>query len=340
MHLYITDQGASLKKQGEHLRITKSGELIDDVLISDIDSIVIFGAAHPTAEAMLALLDSGTEVAFMSQKGRYKGRLVPSCGNNVMLRLAQYDAFRDRLRSLEIAKGLLVQKVENGLKVLDAYSHSPHNKFTFDERSSYLRAMQALRDYEGSNLNELLGFEGNAARIYFQGFARCLKHDLGFRGRDYYPSRDPVNALLSFGYTMVSRELESLLESYGFDSCLGFLHQPSYGRRSLALDLVEEFRHPLVDRLVLKIFNKEILGPEDFDAREGSAAGKGGLFLKPDALKIFISQYEEFCDGANRIYRDDRETSWRKLFRNRVEALRRALLENTAVEPFNWEAAA
>lgn len=340
MHLYVTDQGARLNKQGEHLRITKNEELVDDVLISDIESIVIFGAAHPTSEAMLALLEAGAEVAFMSQKGRYKGRLVSSCGKNVMLRLAQYDAFRDKHRSMEIAKGILMQKAENGLKVLDAYGHSTRNNFTFEERSAYLRAMQALRDYEGDNLNELLGYEGNAARIYFQGFARCLKHDLGFCGRDYYPSRDPVNALLSFGYNMVSRELESLLESYGFDSCLGFLHQPSYGRRSLALDLVEEFRHPLVDRLVLKIFNKEILGPEDFEVREGSAAGRDGLYLKPDAIKIFISQYEEFCDSANRTYRDDRETSWRKLFRNRVEALRRALLENTAVEPFNWEVAA
>lgn len=340
MQLYITDQGSRLSKQGQHLRITKNGALIDDILIRDIDSVVIFGSAYPTPEAMLALLATGAEVAFMSQSGRYKGRLVSNSGKNVMLRLAQYDTFRDSLRSIQIAKGLLTRKIENGLKVLDAYSHSARSSFTFENRNAYLRSLQAMRNYEGDNLNELLGLEGCAARVYFQGFAQCLKNDLGFHGRGYHPCKDPVNALLSLGYTMVARELESLLESYGFDSCLGFLHQPSYGRRSLALDLVEEFRHPLVDRLVLKIFNKEILGPDDFISAEDMDRDKGGLYLKPDAMKIFISQYEQFCDDSNRIYADDKETSWRKLFRDRVEALRNALLSNTEMEPLQWEAVA
>lgn len=340
MHLYITDQGIRLNKQGDHLRISKDGQFIDDILVNDIDSVVLFGAAHPTSDAMLALLESGSEVAFMSRSGHYKGRLVSSSGKNVMLRLAQYDAFRDRRRAIEYSKGFLSRKIENGLKVLDAYSHSQHNNFTFANRNSYLRALQAVRDYEGFDLNELLGLEGNAARIYFQNFAQCLKPGIQFPGREYYPSRDPVNALLSFGYSMVARELESLLESHGFDSCLGFLHQPTYGRRSLALDLLEEFRHPLVDRLVLKIFNKGILGPDDFETRDESDTRKGGVYLKPDAIKIFISQYEQFCDDANRTYKDDRETSWRKVFRTQVEALKRALLENTQIEPFEWEIAA
>lgn len=340
MFIYVTDQGARLSKQGEHIRITKNGELIDDVLIKDVDSVIVFGAAHPTSDAMLALLNAGAEVAFMSQNGHYKGRVVSSCGKNVLLRLAQYDAFRNSQRAMNIAKGILTRKVENGLKVLDSYSHSPRSQFTFENRNAYLRALQALRDYEGCDLNELLGREGLAARLYFQGFAQCLKHDYGFNGRNYHPSVDPVNALLSFGYSMVAREIESLLESYGFDSCLGFLHQPTYGRRSLALDLVEEFRHPLVDRLVLKIFNKGILDADDFEFRDGDEPGKCGLFLKPDAVKIFIGQYEQFCDGSNRIYKDDNETSWRKLFRNRVEALRRALLDNTEIEAFEWKIAA
>ena len=340
MHLYITDQGARLAKQGEHLRITKNGELIDDVLIEDIDSVVLFGAAHPTSDAMLALLDSGSEVAFMSKNGHYKGRLVSSCGKNVLLRLAQYDAFRDRRHSIEISKGYLTRKVENGLKVLDAYSRSQRSAFSFDNREAYLRALQAIKDYEGYDLNELLGLEGNAARVYFQNFAKCLKPGVDFPGRSYYPSTDPVNALLSFGYSMVARELESLLESYGFDSCLGFLHAPTYGRRSLALDLLEEFRHPLVDRLVLKIFNKGILNAEDFEQKNDEDCRKGGLYLKQDAVKIFIGQYEQFCDASNRIYKDDHETSWRKIFRLRVEALRRALLDGTEIEPFDWEAAA
>jgi CRISP-associated protein Cas1 len=334
MHLYVTEQGARLNKQGGHLRITKGGELLDDVLFSDVESVVLFGAVQPTSEAMFGLLENGSEVAFMTRSGHYRGRLVSGSGKNVLLRLAQYDAFRDRAKSVKIAKGYIRRKLENGQCVLDAYGRNARNPFLFEERDAYVRAIDSVRNWEGYDLDELRGLEGNAARIYFGAFARCLMHGVAFPGRVYYPSTDPVNALLSFGYSLVARELESLLELYGFDPCLGFMHAPSYGRRSLSLDLLEEFRHPLVDRLVLTLFNKRILCEDDFEERADADCRKGGLYLKRDSVCVFIRHYEEFCDSANRIYKDSGEISWRRVMRLRVEAFRRALLDGTDVEPF------
>lgn len=122
MHLYVTEQGTRLNKCGEHLVVQRDGTTIDDILLSEVDSLSLFGAVHPTTGAILALLDKGTDIAFLSSGGRYRGRLVSSIGKNVPLRLCQYDAFRNRERAFELAKACIVRKLENGF--LEAYKNA------------------------------------------------------------------------------------------------------------------------------------------------------------------------------------------------------------------------
>ena len=337
MHLYITEQGTRLSKKGEHLIISKDGIVKEELLLNHIDSLNLFGAIHPTTDAMLSLLEAGTDISFLSRGGRFKGRLVSGVGKNVMLRLKQYEAFHDSVRAFEIAKSYVLQKLQNGLRVLDAYHNNPHNRFRFEERGEYIKNIRAVEKFLEPEREILRGYEGFGAKIYFQCFARCLVDDFGFHGREFYPSRDPVNSLLSLGYTFVSRNIESLLESYGLDPMIGFLHEPCYGRPSLACDLLEEFRHPFVDRLVLKLFNRKIISAEDFEFRNEDG-GAGQLYLKQESMKVFIRCYEEFCDASNRVYKDDGEISWRKVLRMRVEMLRKSLLENVEIVPFEWNA--
>lgn len=337
-NLYVTEQGARISKSGGHLLVCCDGCVRGDVLISEVESLSLFGAVHPTTDAMFALLEGGTDIAFLTRGGHYKGRLSAGMGKNVALRLAQYDAYRNPSVAMELARFFVLRKLERGLHVLDSYRHNPHSGFLFPERGAYLRNMEAVRSCSGTDRDVLRGLEGNGARIYFACFARCLSCGIDFPGREYRPSRDPVNALLSLGYSLATRSMASLLEAAGFDPMLGFLHEPSYGRCSLACDMVEEFRHSLVDRLVLSLLNRKCLVEDDFETRDEEGA-IGQLYLKPDKVKVFLRRYEEFCESPNRVCKELPEIPWRRLMQIRVDDLKRALMEKCDMRelPLDYE---
>lgn len=325
MNLYITEQGTSIRKQGNHLRLTKADKLVGDYLISEISSVNIVGAASISSDAMASLSDAGASVAFLDRGGRFKGKYASQSAKNVYLRLAQYDAYRDEQNSFEFAKEFVVTKLQRGIALLDACHKNPHNPFRFDARPTMQKALQSAMDCSGTDKNTLRGIEGNAARIYFCSFAQCLMNGIHFPGRKFYPSTDPVNALLSLGYAFTAKRIETLLETYGFDPAIGFLHEPEYGRASLACDILEEFRHPLVDRLVLKMLNRKFIGAADFVRKDNS--DEGPLQLTRKGMAKFIGHYEDFCNSPNRVVPDNEGASWNSLMRLRVEALRRRLLK-------------
>ena len=325
MNLYITEQGTSIRKQGNHLRLTKADKLVGDYLISEISSVNIMGAASISSDAMASLNDAGANVAFLDRGGRFKGKYAPQTAKNVYLRLAQYDAFRDRHESFEIARGFVVSKIESGIALLNSCDKNPHNPFHFDTRPAMQKSLQSAMDCSGTDKNTLRGIEGNAAKIYFSSFAQCLMNGIYFPGRKFHPCTDPVNALLSLGYAFTAKRIEALLETYGFDPAIGFLHEPEYGRASLACDMLEEFRHPLVDRLVLKMLNRKFIGATDFVRKSDS--DDSPLQLTREGMAAFIRHYEEFCDSPNRVVPDNEGASWNSLMRLRVEALRRRLLK-------------
>ena len=325
MNLYITEQGTSIRKQGNHLRLTKADKLVGDYLISEISSVYIMGAASISSDAMASLNDAGASVAFLDRGGRFKGKYASQSAKNVYLRLTQYDAFRDRHESFEIARGFVVSKIESGIALLNACDKNPHNPFRFHTREAMQNSLHSAINYAGTDKNTLRGIEGNAAKIYFSSFAQCLMNGIRFPGRKFHPCTDPVNALLSLGYAFTAKRIEALLETYGFDPAIGFLHEPEYGRASLACDMLEEFRHPLVDRLVLKMLNRKFIGATDFVRKSDS--DDSPLQLTREGMAAFIRHYEEFCDSPNRVVPDNEGASWNSLMRLRVEALRRRLLK-------------
>lgn len=337
MHLHITDQSIRANKSGNHIHLVRNNELVGDYLLSDVETAAFYGAARPTTDVLLALLESGTDITFLSKCGHFKGRMVSSVGKNVNLRLAQYNIRSNPQQVFDFAKELVLDKVSNGFSVLDSYHRNQHSSFSFTERRKYSDTIRAIKKYSGDDLDKLRGLEGICAKIYFGAFARCINESSGlkFPGRQYRPSTDPVNSLLSLGYAFVSREIETLLISYGFDPMIGFLHQPEYGRASLALDVMEEFRHPLVDRLVLKLINHRIITSTDFEFRDdGENAGQ--LYLKKTALTTFIQNYEQICSLPIRVYEAAPSSTWRQLMRERVESLRRNLIEGSKPSPITF----
>jgi CRISPR-associated protein Cas1 len=174
-----------------------------------------------------------------------------------------------------------------------------------------------------------MGIEGAGSAAYFRCYSKMLSVDFAFEKRSRHPPLDPANALLSFGYTLMMNEIAALVESAGFDPYLGFLHSIRYGRQSLPLDLIEEFRHPVVDGFVQTMINTASIKIENFHKEEN-----GAFFLDHDALKRFIASYEERMDRSF-MYREDKaQTSFRKLFRMQVENFQKAVLNRTEYQPF------
>lgn len=203
---------------------------------------------------------------------------------NVELRLAQYEAASDAERSLAIAKRIVAGKIYNS-RIMLRRNHKGEADAALDE----LRRLR-LRALEAPDVGALLGLEGAAARVYFSHLDGMLRGDLAgewnFRTRNRRPPRDPVNALLSFAYALLTKDALVALSATGFDPYLGVYHAPKYGKPALALDLVEEFRPILADSVVIGVINNEEVTPDDFVRRAG------GVALKDAARKRFIAAYE------------------------------------------------
>jgi len=187
----------------------------------------------------------------------------------------------------------------------------------------------ADRARDAKNHAELLGYEGSAAATYFGAFAEMNRSELPFDGRRKHPATDPINGLLSLGYTLAMNEIRAVVEGAGMEPHLGFLHQVDYGRPSLALDLLEPFRAPVVDRLTLRLVNERILTGADFGTRV-AGTGAGGVILLPDSLQKYLAAYE----AAVTEPRTRAPAGLRNAWRADVERLAAAIREGAGFQPY------
>ena len=181
---------------------------------------------------------------------------------------------------------------------------------------------------ERKTTNEILGVEGICSNVYFRAFGKMLKGDFSFSGRNRRPPKDPVNVLISLTYTFLTRELDSMLDAESFEPYLGFLHGVRYGRKSLALDLVEEFRQPVADRFVLMLLNKRMISEGDFEFPEE------GVLLNDGGFRKFCTEYERWMIGRNS---NAGSNSFRKKMQEQVAALKKAIMKKEPYVPYRWE---
>lgn len=287
--VYIREQGAVVCKRGSRILVEKEGKTLLEIPLRQTDSVAVFGNVQATTQALSELLDRGIPLVLYTRHGRLKGHLVPALSKNVALRVAQYRMAVDDAASLGIAKATVRAKILNGIELLADYrGHYPSDTLA--------SACEAMRRIEGNIAGagdhaELLGYEGSAAAVYFGAFPEMNRSGLPFEGRRKHPATDPINGLLSLGYTLAMNEIRGLAEGAGMEPHLGFLHRVDYGRPSLALDLLEPFRAPLVDRLTLKLVNERTLTEADFGKRL-TGDGAGGVVLAPDSLRKYLEAYE------------------------------------------------
>jgi CRISPR-associated protein Cas1 len=329
--LYVVEQGAVVQKEGERIVVRKEGQTLLSVPAFKVEMVVVFGAVQLTTQAMGFLLSNGIEASFLTLDGRLKGRLVPVESRNILLRVRQFERARDEGFRLLVASAVVAAKLTNARVALLRYARN-HPEADFAEPVDKLREL-IDRVREAKTLDLVRGLEGRGAAVYFQAFARMVRAEFAFEGRNRRPPTDPVNGMLSLGYTLLTHELMSLVAAHGFDPYLGFYHDVRYGRPGLALDLVEEFRQPVADTLVLWLSNKRVMGPDDFTRREED----GAAILKPPALKRFLAAYEQRLQRSVPARGGEGSCTWRELFREQVQAMVRSVNLGIPYRPFTIE---
>jgi len=323
--LYVTEQGTKLTRESRRLLVCRGDETILDVPTIKVERVLVFGYAQITTQALELLLGEGIPTAFLSMEGRLKGTLEPTRSKNIPLRVAQYETCRKPDFRLAVARRIVAGKVRNQLRLVQRFQHNrPELDFSTSQRD--LNRLHAEVDRKTA-AGGLLGLEGQATAVYFEAFRRMFKR-LSFERRTRRPPTDPVNSLLSLGYTMLANEYLSAISAIGLDPYLGFFHCLSYGRPSLALDLCEELRHPLVDMLTLDLVNRGILKEDDFSQESG------GFMLKPEGRKHYFAKYERRMTITIKHPRTGQNTCVRSIIRDQALKTCHAIQEGVPYEPF------
>lgn len=287
--LYVQEQGAQVAKRGEEIEVRVRGETIDRARFLDVSQVSVFGNAQVTTQLVHALCERGIPLCYFSMGGWFHGITHGMTHRNVRRRIAQYGVAADEAAALRVARLFVKGKIANGRTLIRRNHPDPPRGALRELAAAASRAGRA-RDAE-----TLLGVEGTAGRLYWDLFPALLKPPGGgmafaMEGRNRRPPRDPVNAMLSYAYALLAKDVTVTLLAVGFDPFLGFFHRPRYGRPSLALDLMEEFRPLVADSAVLTAVNTGVVSDRDFLFRAGAVS------IQPRARARFIQAYERRMD--------------------------------------------
>ncbi len=326
--LYLTEQGAVAHKVNERVVVTKDDRVLADIPLIKVDQVQVFGRGVAlTSALMVYLMEHGIDTVFLSQAQRYRGRLLGRGTMHGALRTAQVRAAGDEQRALDLAGAVVRGKLVNQRFLLRRHA---------GDRPLVRQAMDGIKvmldRVDGvTTLDTLRGVEGQAAALYFAGLRRMLRHDFGFARRVHHPPTDPVNALLSFGYTLLLNDLISALHLVGLDPYIGFFHALAHGRPSLALDLEEEFRPVIVDSVALALLNSGALGPHDF--RRGDDP-KRPVMLTDAGRTLVLRRYNERLDTSVRHPVTGERAAYRRILELQARALAHALTESQPYRAF------
>ena len=286
--LYITRQETYLHKERETIVIKQGKDKLGQFPAISISNILCFGQVSVSPFLMGFCGEQGIGLSFYTEYGKFLARVQGKQTGNVLLRRAQYRWADDGDKSVTIARLFVAAKIANARSVLMREVRNHGDNLVLGQAIKKL-ATSLRRVQHAQEVSESMGIEGDAANVYFGVFNELLRGTgFTFGGRVRRPPTDPVNALLSFAYTLITHECSSALQGVGLDPYVGFLHQDRPGRVSLALDLLEEFRAPWADRFVLTLINRKQIQSNDFITE-----ASGAVRLKDDARKTFLTAWQE-----------------------------------------------
>lgn len=290
--LYITSDDAFVRKERETFVVEVDNEKVFQAPVHSIENIVCFGFKALTPALMAFCAENNVGVSYLSDTGRFLARVYGAQQGNVLVRKAQYAIADNEFESLKIARPIIAAKVANYRSLLLRHQRNHPNECPDSVGSVVETLGQRLMEIQrAESLDELRGYEGECASLYFGVISFLItaqQEDFTFSQRSKRPPLDPANAILSFLYAILANDVRSALETTGLDPQVGFLHQLRAGRPSLALDLMEEFRAYLGDRIMLNLINLKQVTKDDFEIRES-----GEVRMSDDARKTVITAYQK-----------------------------------------------
>jgi CRISPR-associated protein Cas1 len=281
---YLTEPYCFVRKESERLKVYKNQVCIKEIRVNDFSRFYMDAASTLSTDALLLLAEKGIDVVYFSGH-QVAGRFIGKENKNVRLRIAQVEAHLSTEKSMIIARNIVLAKIKNTRTIVQRFARRKGLDIDKEIQSLKQLMKQCLRTEE---LNALRGIEGMAARTYFSQFPLFIP-DRGFTfsGRSRRPATDEINSLLNYGYALLRAEVTGALSAAGLDPYIGFLHRERYGRESLALDLMEEFRCVLVDNLITRLVNQKVIVPSHFQHE------KGQFRFKKSARKRFLQEFDQ-----------------------------------------------
>src|SRR6266700_1756079 len=316
--LYLTEDRALVRRDTEDCLLVQVPEKRGEggvvltpafkkrIPLVKVDDVIVMGEVTMTSSAIHMLLEKNIEIHFLGYYGQFKGRLTPGLSKNSLLRMAQHRAHNNLSKRSELARRFVIGKLSNQRTMLQRSNRRQADPLFNQEIEQIAGIIRRLSTFstevettytlasgdtgiEGTPVETILGMEGAGSAAYFHCFGNMLsdQQQWAFGGRVKRPPTDPVNALLSYGYALLTTQVASAVQMIGFDQFIGYLHSSVYGRPALALDLMEEFRPIVVDSIVLTLLNNKMLTSDDFHVELGAYR------LKKEPRKAFLKRFEE-----------------------------------------------
>ncbi|NEO99589.1 MAG: CRISPR-associated endonuclease Cas1 [Symploca sp. SIO2E9] len=327
--IYLVEQGTNIYKDYQRFIIYVSEKPKLEVPIREVQQILVFGNIQLSTPVIQVCLQEQIAVLFLSQSGRYHGHLWSAQFRNLDQELVQVERRRDADFQLQVSQGIVYGKLMNSKQLLLRFNRKRKRREVEKAIIGITQDIEALGLID--NLDTLRGYEGIAAARYFPAFGKLITNaDFKFCLRNRQPPTDPVNSLLSFGYTLLFNNVLGFIIAEGLSPYLGNFHYGEKPKPYLAFDLMEEFRSSIVDGLVLKIIHKYLIKPQDFDI----VPSTGGIYLNQSARRVFLKQFETRMNEE--ISHPDlvSKVTYRHAIQLQVRRYKRSLLSGVAYEAF------
>ncbi len=316
-YLYVTENGANINIDGGYFVVNYKNGLIHKIPKETLESVALFGNVSITTPCVREFLKKGIGVSYFSKNGAYYGRLESTSHKNTERLKKQIYLSDDDAFALSFDKKIIRSKINNQIVVLRRYTKNNSTEEYIKDMRIYLNKIELVQTY-----NQLIGYEGAAAKSYFAALSKIIKPEFKFNGRNRRPPKDAFNSMISLGYTLLMYEIYGEIENRGLTPYCGFLHKDNERHPTLASDLMEEWRAVIVDSVVLSLIQGNEIGTEHFIYDEDN----GAVYLNSEGMKIFIKKYENKLRTENR-YIENSSMSYRKCLWYQVNSLVRLINE-------------
>lgn len=320
-YVYITEDGARIQKKGGKFLVGRNLEILFEIPEELLDGLVLIGSVQVSSQAMISLLQLGIPVTWISGTGKFFGRLESTSHVQVFKQQKQV-VLQDSPLFLELSRKIVLAKIHNQITILRQYNRRAKSAVVSNDIEFICRIRKDI--HKAANKEELMGYEGIIARIYFHALGQLVPEEFAFSKRTRQPPLDPFNTMLSFGYTLLMYDIYTAISNQGLHPYFGFLHALKNHHPALASDLMEEWRPVIVDSMALSLIHHHEITAEHFQRSEEQE----GIFLTREGRSLFIKAYEKKLHTSNQYV--DGKQSFRKSLETQAQRFGRALMEEDA----------